>query len=216
MSERDSEGLPVFPVIAGRTALIVVDMQNDFVRETAPLEVPDARGTIPVISALASEFRRMGRPVIFTRFLAGPGRTLIWNWSPQLAPPVCCCWDGFERAYADVAGTRNGAAIIDELAPEPDDLVVDKFGYGAFHRTNLLDLLAARGVDTVAVTGTVTQICVDETVRGAFEAGLQAVLVSDGTSSFDPDLHAATLRNIAMKFGRVVESACLVEELHAT
>lgn len=216
MTEPDPVGQLAFPIVATKAALIVVDMQNDFVRETAPLEVPDARATIPVIARLADEFRSLGRPVFFTRFLAGPGRTLIWTWSPQLAPPTCCCWDGFQRTYPDVDGPRNGAAVIDELAPGPADLVVDKYGYGAFHRTNLLDLLAARNVDTVAVTGTVTQICVDETARGAFEAGLKVVLVSDGTSSFDPQLHAATLRNIAMKFGRVLDSACLVEELRAT
>jgi nicotinamidase-related amidase len=205
-----------FAIHAARSALIVVDMQNDFVRATAPLEVPDARATIHAISRLADAFRSLGRPVVFTRFLAGPGRTLIWTWSPPLAPPVCCCWPGFQRSYPDVSGPRDGAAIVDELAPQAADLVVDKYGYGAFHRTNLLDQLLARDVDTVVVTGTVTQICVDETVRGAFEHGLQAVLVSDAVSSFDPELHTATLRNVAMKFGRVVDTASVLEEMGAT
>ena len=207
---------PPFSLAADRSALLIVDMQNDFVRVTAPLEVPDARATIPVIAGLAAWFREHGRPVVYTRFLAGPERTLIWTWSPQHAPPVCCCWDGFERAYPDVAGTRNCAAVIDELAPQPGDLVVDKYGYGAFQRTNLLDILLARNVDTVAVTGTVTQICVDETARGAFEAGLKAVMVADGVSSFAPDLHAATLKGFAMKFGRVLAADELIAELSAT
>ncbi len=203
-------------LVGKRGALIVVDMQNDFVRVSAPLEVPDARTTIPVISRLADAFRGRGLPVVFTRFLAGPERTLIWTWSPQLAPPVCCCWDGFQRTYGDIGGLRNCAAVVDELAPKVGDLVIDKYGYGAFHRTNLRDVLFARGVDTVAVVGTVTQICVDETVRGAFEAGLHTILVTDAVSSFDPDLHAATIRNVAMKFGWLSDSATLLREIRGT
>jgi len=209
-------GTPVFQVVANRSALLVVDMQNDFVRVDAPLEVPDARATVPVIARLVGWFRSHQRPIVYTKFLAGPGRTLIWNWSPQLAPPTHCCWSGFERTYPDIVGPRDCAAVIDELAPEPDDLVVQKFGYGAFHRTNLADLLAARGVDTVLVTGTVTQICVDETARGAFEEGFQAVIISDAVSSYAPDLHAATLRNFALKFGRVESSDAVLSELERT
>jgi nicotinamidase-related amidase len=187
-----------------RAALVVVDMQNDFVRQGAPLEVPDARDTIDNHRRLLECFRDRKRLVVFTRFIAGPAQTLIWNWSAVLAPPICCCWPGFQRTYADVEGPRDGAAVIDELAPLPAELQVDKYNYGAFHRTNLLDILQSRGVDTVVVTGTVTQICVDETARGAFREGLKAVVVSDAVSSFDRTLHQATLANFAMKFGWVM------------
>ena len=108
------------------------------------------------------------------------------------------------RSYGDVEGPRDAAAVIDELAPLSAELQVDKYNYGAFHRTSLLDSLQARGVDTVLVTGTVTQICVDETARGAFREGLKAVIVSDVVSSFDQTLHQATLANFAMKFGWVM------------
>jgi nicotinamidase-related amidase len=202
-----------FEVVAERTALVVVDMQNDFVRVGAPQEVPDARATIPVIRALVDRFHALDRPVVFTRFLAGPGETLMWTWSPELAPPRRSCWPGVLRTYGDIEGEREGPAVIDELTPRPADHVVDKYGYGAFHRTRLHDLLLAHGVDTVAVAGTVTQICVDETVRGAFELGLRAVLVADGVSSFDPELHRATIRNVAMKFGRVMTSTEVLDEL---
>lgn len=195
------------------TALIVVDMQNDFVREGAPLEVPDARATIDAHRRLLQRFRDDNRTVVFTRFIAGPKRTLIWNWSEVLAPPVCCCWPGFMRHYPDVQGERDAAAVIDELTPLPSELQVDKYNYGAFHRTNLLDSLIAAGVDTVVVTGTVTQICVDETARGAFREGLKTVMVSDAVSSFDPALHKATLENFAMKFGWVMSTSDVLERL---
>jgi nicotinamidase-related amidase len=202
-----------FEVIVERTALVVVDMQNDFVRVGAPQEVPEARATIPIIRSLVDRFHALGRPVVFTRFVAGPSETLMWAWSPELEPPRRSCWPGVMRRYADIDDEREGPAVIDELAPGPGDLVVDKYGYGAFHGTPLHDMLRAHGVDTVVVVGTVTQICVDETVRGAFELGVRAVLVSDGVSSFDPELHHATLRNVAMKFGRVMTSAELLDGL---
>ena len=209
----DQSAAVPFEIVVSRTALLVVDMQNDFVRVGAPQEVPDARSTIPVIRSLIDRFHALGRPVVYTRFIGGSERTLMWAWSPELAPPLRSCRPGVSRSYGDISGEREGVAVIDELSPGADDLVVDKFGYGAFHRTLLHDLLETRGVDTVVVTGTVTQICVDETVRGAFESGFKAVAVRDGVSSFDAALHEATLRNLAMKFARVMTSADVFTEI---
>jgi len=205
----------VFQLKPVNSALIVVDMQNDFVRVGAPLEVPDARETIEVHQQLLSWFRERGRPIVFTRFIAGPKRTLMWNWSPQLAPPVCCCWPGFQRAYGDIEGERDCVAVIDELAPLPGESQVDKYGYNAFHRTRLTDLLHAHGVDTVLITGTVSQICVDEAARGAFHEGFQAAVISDAVSSYAPDLQRASLQTLAMKYGRVVTAKEALSEMES-
>jgi nicotinamidase-related amidase len=190
-----------------RAALVVVDMQNDFVRAGAPLEVPDARATIPIIQTLASRFRARHSPVIFTRFVAGPQRTLLWNWSPQCAPPACACWRDKRRIYADIAGERLAFEVVDELPVAPTDHVIDKYGYSAFHDTVLPEILKAEGIDTLVVTGTVTQICVEDTVHGAFHSGYPTIVVADAVSSYDRDLHAAALRGIAAKFGWVVPSS---------
>jgi len=203
----------VFKLDIARTALVIVDMQNDFVRVGAPMEVPDARATIAAHQRLLAVWRQHQAPIIYTRFVAGPRRTLMWNWSPQLEPPVCCCWPGVRRFYADVQQELDCADIIGELYPQPGDTVVDKFGYGAFYNTTLPDRLRALGVDAVVITGTVTQICVDETARGAFNYGFKAVTVADAVSSFAPDLHAATLKNLAMKFGRVATAAEIIAEV---
>ena len=205
----------MFDLKPDTSALVVVDMQNDFVRVGAPLEVPDARETIDVHRELIGWFRERERPVVFTRFVAGPNRTLMWNWSPQIAPPVRCCWPGVRRAYGDVEGERECIAVIDELAPLASESQVDKYGYNAFHRTRLTDLLHAHYVDTVVITGTVTQICVEDTARGAFHEGFQAVVVSDAVSSYAPDLQQASLRTLAMKYGRVMPSDEVLAELEA-
>jgi nicotinamidase-related amidase len=80
------------PDTFGRAALIVVDMQNDFVRRGAPLEVPDARVTIEPHCALLSAFRARNWTVVYTRFLSRTEPCLLWNWSPQCRPPTKCCW----------------------------------------------------------------------------------------------------------------------------
>ena len=195
-------------------ALIVVDMQNDFVRVGAPLEVPDARATIDAHRALIACFRAAGRPIVFTRFLSTTYPSLLWNWSPVCAPPTKCCWKGHFRHYADIERKLDCTAVIDEIHPEAGDIIIDKYGYGAFHGTPLADTLRGLGVETLAVTGTVTQICVEETARAAFHHSFPTILVEDAVSSYAPDLHAATLKNFAMKFGWVEPSAALLDRLN--
>jgi nicotinamidase-related amidase len=78
---------------------------------------------------------------------------------------------------------------------------VEKFGYGSFHNTQLDDILRAHHVESVFVTGTVTQICVEETARESFKRGYRTTLISDAVSSYEPDLHDAVLKNFALKFG---------------
>jgi nicotinamidase-related amidase len=196
-----------------RPALVVVDMQNDFVRVGAPLEVPDARATIPAHRALLDAFRRRGFPVVYTKFITWPAYTLLWEWSPQCRPPTRCCWKGHRRFYPDVGEELDCTDIIREIYPEPDDVMIEKLGYGAFHGTPLPDLLRGQGVESLLIMGTVTQICVEETAREAFHHNFKTTLVSDAVSSSVPDLHAATLKNFAMKFGWVESSEHLLKLL---
>jgi nicotinamidase-related amidase len=195
-----------FEVRLSTAAFIIVELQNDFVRVGAPMEVPDTRATIEPIRAVTRIFRAAKRPIVYTRFVAGPKETLLWAWSPQIRAPQNSCRIGFRRYYEDIRAERESIAVIDELTVEPGDYVVDKYWYGAFFRTNLHDILQSEGVDTVAIAGTVTQLCVEDTSRGAFHHGYKTVLLSDCVSSFVPDLHAATLKNHAMKFGMVMDS----------
>lgn len=200
-----------FELEADRSVLLIVDMQNDFVRQGAPLATPDARATFDAHVALIEAARSQQIPVVFTRFLAGPEYTLVWEWSPVLGPETKCCWPGHMRYYSDIDADADAADIVDELPREPWDTIVDKYGYNAFFRTNLADRLASLNRDMPVVTGTVTQICVEDTVRGAFHHGFRTTVASDAVSSFDPELHAASLRSMEMKYGRVMTSDAIIE-----
>jgi nicotinamidase-related amidase len=194
-------------------ALVIVDMQNDFVRQGAALEVPDARATLDAHHRLLTAFRTRALPVLYTKFITFPAPVLLWEWSPQALPPTKCCWKGHKRFYPDVGRELECTDVIDELTPRPGDPVIEKYGYGAFHDTALAHTLRALKVESVVITGTVTQICVEETARESFHHGFRTTLVSDAVSSFAPDLHAATLKNFASKFGWVETADRVIEQL---
>ena len=188
-----------------RATLVIVDLQNDFVRQGAPMEVPGVRATLPPVQKLIAAARAAAWPVIYTKFVAGPCRTLLWNWSPQMEQ-FGVCQRRLKRRYADLSEERLCADVVDEIHPQPHDYVVDKYGYSAFHNTNLSDILASEGRDTIVVVGTVTHICVAETVHDGFAQGLKVVVASDCVTSLAPDLQAAFLKNFALKFGYVATS----------
>lgn len=197
-----------FTVRPERQALLVVDMQNDFLRVGAPQEVPEGRAILDTVRALIDTFEQHGRPIIYTRFLAGPNRTLMTVWSPECGPEQRSCWPGHKRTYADRPGIRlEGAAVVDELTPSDEAIVIDKYGYGAFYNTALEDVLRAHHCEQVVVTGVITQICVEDTVRQGFHRGFEMIVVGEAVASFDPELHRATLRNLEMKFAAVMDAA---------
>ncbi len=193
----------MFDCAAEKTALVVVDMQNDFVREGAGMEVPQARDTIRANQKLISFARSKAMPVVFTKFMAGPKESILWNWSPQIRSCGACKRNAV-RYYPDVKKELSCTDIIDELYPQKGDYIVEKYWYSSFRNTNLIDILRSEDRDTVIVTGTVTQICVEDTVHDAFTNGLKAIVASDAVSSFAQALAEAALENITMKYGVVL------------
>jgi nicotinamidase-related amidase len=200
-----------FEIRADRAALVVVDLQNDFVRRGAPQEVADARASVPIVRNLLGTCRAHGVPVMFTRYTAGPHATHHSWFSPECAPPTKSCWPGTKRQYRDRDQPLDGHDIVDELTPEVGEVVVDKYGYGSFDGTVLEDALRAVQANQVWIVGTVTQICVEETVRGGFRRGFEVVVAADAVSSFDPELHRATLKNLDQKFAVVASSDALID-----
>lgn len=193
-----------------KTALLIVDLQNDFVRVGAGMEVPDTRGTIEANQKLIAFARANDMPVIYTKFMAGPKRTLLWNWSPQIEA-VNACVRGFKRYYPDVDKELDCTDVIAELYPVEGDYIVEKYGYSSFRNTNLLDVLYSIDRDTIIVTGTVTQICIEDTVHEAFHNRINVIVAGDAVSSFDKELHDAALKNIDMKYGAVMNSGSIID-----
>lgn len=191
-----------FPAIK-KPALIIVDMQNDFIRDGAPLEVPGGRDIIGRNLALLQYFRETGQPVVFLRWLAvenDPKRRLEgkFSWMSLLDETTRACRPGFTRRYRDVDGELDGSAVIDELTPQNNEFTVFKYGYGGFYGTSLGEHLSQLGVDTLVVTGVVAECCVEDTVRQAWNHAYATLAVSDAIA--------------AMSEKRMVESMSVIEE----
>ena len=89
---------------AAEAAVLVIDMQNDFVREGAPMSLQSCRDAVPNVGKIIEAGRTAGLPIIYLRFFTGPKETLVWTWSPQQFPPVKCCWKNVKRSYDDRDG----------------------------------------------------------------------------------------------------------------
>lgn len=199
-------------LIKSKTALVIVDMQNDFVRPGAPMCVDDAAKTVGTINRLIDFARSNSMPVIYTKFVTGPKSTLLWHWSPQIEQ-YHACRRGFTRYYEDIGKSQDCCDVIDELYPKKRDYMVEKYWYSAFRNTNLADILQSEGCDTIIITGTVTQICVADTAHEAFSSNIKVLVARDAVSSFSPSQHESALENINIKFGMVLNSDEIILKL---
>jgi ureidoacrylate peracid hydrolase len=195
--------------LGNNPALIVVDMQNGFCHAEGSMHKSGLDHTacataISSISLLVEAWRAAELPVVWTRYslradYADAGRLF------DLFP-------GMKEAGAIVEDTWD-AALVDEFQPLPDELLVDKTRYSAFHRTDLADRLRAMGTDTIVVCGVTTNICVEGTVRDGFALDFHIILVEDATGAVTPDLHEGALRNVTYGFGQVKLVSEIIESV---
>jgi len=198
--------VPMGPDIT-TSALIIVDMQNDFVhpdgafgrraREDAAarIDIDFLASTIPNVRRLAEAFRHHGRPVVYVAIMLKP------DYSDAAVP----YWRHHRRPSdgpSIVEGTW-GAQIIDELTPHGGEHVVIKKGFGGFSHTPLDTILRNYGVTTCVVTGVTTCVCVSTTVRGGVEYNYRMILVQDAVAEIHRDAHAAELKTMARVFADV-------------
>jgi nicotinamidase-related amidase len=173
-----------------RTALVVVDMQNDFVREGGSLRVPAAEGTIPAIAALLELARTSGMRVVYTQDTHRDGDP-EWRIWPEHAREGSWGWE-----------------IVEALAPAQDETVLRKVRYDAFYGTPLDHLLRLWGVDTLVICGTVANICVHYTAASAALRWYRVVIPRDAVSALEPFDMESSLRQTAFLFaGRVTTAA---------
>ena len=192
-----------------RCALLIVDMQNDFVHSDGSFsymarEHPEAAidlqflmGTIPHVKRLADAFRAAGRPVVYVAHIlkADYSDAAFPYWRIGMTP------GGGNRTHC-VEGTW-GAQIIDELKPRDGEHLVAKKGFGGFANTPLDTILRNLGVNTCIVSGVTTCVCVSNTVRGGVELNYRMVIAAEGVAEVNRQAHAGELSTMQRLFADV-------------
>jgi len=206
----------VLRLAPGRTALLVVDMQRGFVDPGEALEVPQAREIVPVIQRLLAVFQSRRLRVVFTEFVYSERvPLLVGDLHPEHKPAQPGAPTGFGLPSSNCLEGHPSAETIPALGPRPDELVVRKHGYDAFHGTPLDGALRARGVPSLVVTGTLTDICVLASIVGAFNREYRVTVAEDAVATLWPEIQRATLDIIGRAFGRVVSSKDIASEVTA-
>ena len=206
----------------GRTALVVIDMQRDFVEPggfgaSLGNDVTLLHSAIGPIAALLAAWRARGWPVVHTR---ESHRGDLSDCPPAKrlrGTPLLRIGDAGPMGRLLIRG-EAGTAIIERLAPADGELVIDKPGKGMFWATGLHETLLAQGITHLVFTGVTTEVCVQTSMREANDRGYECLLVEDGTESYFPEFKAAALAMIAAQ-GAIVgwhaPSAALLAAIEA-
>ena len=185
----------------GRAALVVVDMQNYFVAPGFPQEVPVARAIVPNINRVAAAMRSAGGTVAWIQTTA-TGALETWGNHHRygMSPEVTA------RRLATLAEDAEGYRLWHALEPSPLDLRVKKIKFSAMlpGSSDLHEILARRGVDTLLVAGTTTNVCCESTARDAMMLDYRVAMLSDATAARTDEEHAASLNTFHMFFGDVM------------
>jgi ureidoacrylate peracid hydrolase len=185
-----------------RTAHIIVDLQNGFMAEGALVEVPVAREIVPNVNAIVAAVRQAGGLNVFLRYTYDESEPLTWT-----------AWYGayLAKDYSvDLKNAFRRGAEPWELWPSLDvqkgDIIVDKTRFSAFvpGTCKLHELLQARSVDTLMVTGTLTNCCSESTAREAMQQNYKIIFVADGNAALTDAEHNATLCNMVALFADVM------------
>jgi nicotinamidase-related amidase len=200
------EGVASFEIIREKCALLVMDMQDEFVRpHWTPFWVPEATRQVPKIRMLINVCRQKRIPVIFTSF----ARTYNCTDRPssgRLMP------NRYNDVAQDPAWFRDGR-IWHELTPLEGEIIIHKPSYGAFFDTPLETILRNLTKDTVMICGTLTNFCCGMTARQAYERGFKVVFGSDITSTDDPQLQEPELKVLRKGFAKVLTLTEIIRTL---
>jgi ureidoacrylate peracid hydrolase len=195
-----------------RTALVVIDMQNYFVAPGEMGEAPLAREIVPNINRLADATRQVGGHVIWVQNSTNDTRQ---SWSvlhETMMTPA-----RRERRYAAMDEAANSHRLWPAMDARPEDARIVKKRFSAFIQgaSAIEAYLRPRGIDTLLITGTATNVCCESTARDAMMLNYRVAMISDGTATFTDEIHAATLMTFFSFFGDVLTTdeaiAALVE-----
>ncbi len=185
------------------TALIVVDLQNAFMASGETLANPHACDIVPNVNTIARALRDRGGQVVFLRHtVSDEPRFRLTDWQARMVPRTA---DGDFQLRAG----SHGHQLYPKLEVSARDLKVDKHRFSAFlpNSSDLDELLRKRGIDTLIITGTVTNVCCESTARDGNMLGYKVVFVSDATAAFTDEEHNATLLSMATVFAEVRDTA---------
>lgn len=210
-----------FPLISGQTALIVIDMQRDFLLpggfgESLGNDVGQLLKVVPPLAALIAAAREAGILVIHTREGHLPDLSDCPPAKLNRGAPSQRIGDPGKYGRILIRG-EYGHDIVDELSPVDGEVVIDKPGKGAFYATGLQDTLAKAGVTQLLVTGVTTEVCVHTTTREANDRGYECLVVSDCVGSYFPEFQRVGLDMIKAQggiFGWVADSTAVIPALH--
>ncbi len=160
------------------TALLVIDMLNDFILDDAPLQVPGGKDIIPCIAKQIEKAREQGIPILYPCDAHAEDDAEFKIWPPHA-----------------VKGTK-GAEVVDELRPAPSDIVIPKTRYNSFYKTDLDQRLGSLRVDKLIVTGVVTEICILYTAADAIMRGYEVEVPDGCTMSLNDEDGRFALRQI--------------------
>jgi len=187
------------------TALVLIDMQRDFVEpggfgETLGNDVGQLRAVIPPLQAVLAATREAGITVIHTREGHLPDLSDCPPAKLTRGEPALRIGDPGPKGRILIRG-EYGHDIIDELAPADGELVIDKPGKGSFYATGLDETLRAAGITSLIVTGVTTEVCVHTTVREANDRGYECLVLADCVGSYFPEFQRYGLAMIAAQGG---------------
>lgn len=180
-----------------RTALVIIDMQRDFVEpggfgESLGNDVRPLQAIIPACRRVLDAWRALDALVVHTREAHAPDLSDCPPAKRLRGTPSLRIGDAGPMGRILVAG-EPGNQIVPALAPLPGEIVVDKPGKGAFHATALHELLSGRGITHLVFLGVTTEVCVQTSMREANDRGYDCLLLEDCTESYFPRFKAATL-----------------------
>lgn len=204
------------------TALVIIDMQRDFVEpggfgESLGNDVSILQAVVPPLQTVLADARERGLTVIHTREGHRPDLSDCPPAKLMRGAPSMRIGDPGPKGRILVRG-EYGHDIIDDLAPQPGELVVDKPGKGSFYATGLHGHLQESGITSLIVTGVTTEVCVHTTVREANDRGYECLVLSDCVGSYFPAFQKAALAMISAQggiFGWVAPSSAYLSALTA-
>jgi len=189
-----------FALDMGAVALVVIDMQRDFVEaggfgESLGNDVSRLRAILPTVAALIALFRAKNLPILHTRECHKADLSDCPPAKRLRGAPSLRIGDLGPMGRVLIAG-EPGASIVPECAPLPGEMVVDKPGKGMFYATDVEAMLKARGIRQLVFAGVTTEVCVQTSMREANDRGYEGLLVEDATASYFPEFKDAAIAMI--------------------